>query len=372
MKRVTAALVVAGFTFVAGCQNWNAELNNTMSRLNDGGTKGGDAGVDSGNDSGSDGGTDAGCTAQLCLSQSFAAGFSFSPISVIDQSTFLSVGRSLVGAAQLAIFTDGGFALTSLASTISGPVGLLAQSPTDYFIAGENGVTAVRDGGAQTSRGCNTPSVPSWWAVSGDPASTVVFVGDFGSICNWTADGGFEGVDLGDITNPSTSEWLTGVVAFGNGERFIVGDNGLLMHWAPPAIATLQRHSALNSDMQAIDGPSPEAIWAAGQFGLLARWEPNSGDGGSWLEAPSVPGVTRDVTRLWVRTNEDVWLVGMAGLLKHWNGTAWSNVSAEEVDSTVDLKGVRGSGSEDLMLSGTRNLADGGELGLLLYYRRTL
>ncbi|MBX7112708.1 MAG: hypothetical protein K1X64_00140 [Myxococcaceae bacterium] len=363
MKRVAGGLIGAMLFIGWGCQNWNTELGVVLNRI-DGGEMTGDGGPDAGTDAGSD----AGCMRQLCLNQSFEAGLSFSPIAVVDQ-TFMSVGRSPVRRSQLAVFIDGGFTLTTLAPTISGPVGLLAQSPNDYFVAAENGVSVVRDGGTQTSTTCNMPMPsPAWWGVSGNPASTVTFVGDIGRLCTWTADGGFEGIDMQTITDPSASGWLKGVAAFDTGERFIIGDQALLMYWAPPATASVYQHSANKGDMQAIDGPSPDALWAVGQFGMAARWNPV--DGGHWLELPLIPGITTDINALWVRTNDDVWLVGGAGLFKHWNGTAWNNVTVEEVDSTVDLKGVRGSGPSDLMVSGTRNLPDGGERGLLLYYRR--
>jgi hypothetical protein len=212
-------------------------------------------------------------------------------------------------------------------------------------------------------------SSDAWWDVTAPDGSEALFVGEQSTACRWTPDGGFSPIDLKPLMQGDS---LLGVHGFPGGERFMVGGGGALLHWAAgEATPKLQRHS-LDLQFVGVSGPTPDSVWAVGQLGVLARWRPGAGDGGAWDEPPLIPAVApKSPSGLWVQSNEDVWVAGSDGLLKHWNGANWSDVAAEGVTERVDLESVKGTGPQDLILAGKRRLPDGGtESGVVLYYRR--
>lgn len=388
MKR---ALAVAALTAVASiaCHNWDGELSAVLARLADGGTvinpendggedAGTDGGMDGGVDAGNDAGTepmDAGCGAALCLIDSLQAGASFRPIVPLGPHAFMTAGRSKSGPEQLAVYSDGGMELRQMPFGFYIPYGLAGPSPEQYFVASEPSVVRVESGVATIGTKCGLQSLnPTWYAVSAISPDHAIFSGSNFAVCEWTADAGFVGTDLAAVGGFPDSNDLYGTQVFSTGERFFVGDDGALVYWSSGfAMPMLYRHTvgeAQGFEMEAINGSSLDALWAVGEYGILARWLPNGVDGGSWVEPTPIPGAPSFVNSLWVRDNNDVWVAGFAGFLRHWNGTDWETVPAQGVDSTVDLKGVSGTGNDDLILGGTQNLPDGGELGVLLYYRR--
>lgn len=329
-----------------------------------------DAGV------GADGGTDAGsCTMPLCLTYSLRAGITFRPIVALGPGAFMVAGQSQSGPNLLAVTIDGGLELRPLPLGVGYPWGLAGNSPDQYFIAAENsGATRYANGVLEAGNRCGVQSsFPTWWDVSAPSNTEAVYVAAFSQVCTWTLDAGFVDTDLSTFFTSGDDPGFSGVVALDTGERFIVGDRGALVYWRPPGLPMLARHSvgeAENYDFDAVSGHSVDTIWAVGPFGILAHWVPNAIDGGSWTEPAPIPFVDDVFIDLWVRTNQDIWVVGLNGLLKHFDGNTWQDVVAEGVNATVTLKGVRGTGPDDLVLSGSEKLPDGGDLGVLFYYRR--
>jgi|CXWL01.1.fsa_nt_gi hypothetical protein len=389
MKR---ALAVAALTAVASiaCHNWDGELSTVLGRLADGGAMpdsglGGGAGGGNGGGSGGSGGgggsdidagpIDAGCMSALCLTHTIQSGASFRPIVPLGPHSFMAAGRSLVGPEQLAVSIDGGFEVRPMPSTFYVPYGLAGPSPDLYFVASEISVVRVESGIATKGDKCGLQSLnPIWYAASTVSPNNAFFSGTNFAVCEWTPDAGFVGTDLAALGGWTETNDLYGMQTFSTGERFFVGDDGALVFWSSGnAMPMLYRHSVgqpQGYEMAAINGSSLDALWAVGEYGVLARWVPNAVDGGSWSEPPQIPTAPSRIISIWVRNNQDVWVAGFAGFVRHWNGTTWETLATEGVDSTVDLKGVGGTGADDLILAGTRNLPDGGEQGLLLYYRR--
>jgi len=166
------------------------------------------------------------------------------------------------------------------------------------------------------------------WAVGADAAGTARLLAWDGS--TWQ-EAGFPG-----RAAPGTA--LTGVTVGADGGAWVSGrnsDGSVLLHgdgqsWTwqtPPPSATTA-------------APSGVRVMAAGDVwvydsALVARW-----DGESWTELTAPGGLRPTVTGLLPVTADDIWLTGydygVGGppgkppgvTLKHWDGSAWSGVTA--------------------------------------------
>jgi hypothetical protein len=81
------------------------------------------------------------------------------------------------------------------------------------------------------------------------------------------------------------------------------------MHIAPTVVPT-------KMGFQSVWGSSGTDVWAVGDAGTVAHF-----DGKVWTLV--MPGVTENLTCVHGSGPDDVWVTGADGDLLHWNGTAW-------------------------------------------------
>lgn len=342
---------------VMSCHAWDEELARVLGRLGDGGT------------------TDGGCAQALCLTQSLRTGASFDSIVPMGPGSFLAYGAPLSGQRYLAVTFDGGFELRPLPLAVGLVWDMAGRSPGDLFMASDD-VGAVRyfDGGSEVGGTCGLDPLLHWAKVSSPSTGEAVFVGWDALVCTWTMAAGFSGVDLLSVLSPPSPVELRDVVALSSGERFFAGTNGALVYWrGAGGVPMLTEHSLGKSQsyhFQIIDGPRADAIWAVGEWGIVAHWVPNGVDGGSWVEAEQIAFFTGELTDMYVRDNQDIWLVGRRGVLKHFDGTRWADVVAEGVNANVNLYSVMATGPDDLILAGSETTQGSSDRGVLYYYRR--
>jgi hypothetical protein len=91
-------------------------------------------------------------------------------------------------------------------------------------------------------------------------------------------------------------------------------------------------------------GSGPRDVWAVGAAGTIRHW-----DGSSWSGTKS--GTAKDLFGVWGSGPNDVWAVGAAGTILHWNGCAWS-ASASDLLLTTAVNDVWGSGPGDVWAVG--------------------
>jgi hypothetical protein len=89
-------------------------------------------------------------------------------------------------------------------------------------------------------------------------------------------------------------------------------------------------------------GSGPNDVWAVGDAGTILHW-----NGTAWTGVPS--GTGNDLYGVWGSGPNDVWAVGAGGTVLHWNGTAWTGVSS---GTTNYLRSVWGSGASDVWAVG--------------------
>lgn len=94
--------------------------------------------------------------------------------------------------------------------------------------------------------------------------------------------------------------------------------------------------------MRSIWGTAANDIWAVGEAGTILHY-----DGVTW-SSPIATGEagTQDLFSIYGTSATDIWAVGARGTLVHWNGTAWSVSNQSGLATTQNLAAIWGSGKE--------------------------
>ena len=100
-------------------------------------------------------------------------------------------------------------------------------------------------------------------------------------------------------------------------------------------------------------GSGSNDVWAVGRAGSILHF-----NGATWSSSAS--GTIADLEGVWASSSTDVWAVGLAGTVRHWNGSSWSDSTAPAVNGAApDLRGVWGSGANDVWAVGRVGTASG-------------
>jgi len=94
--------------------------------------------------------------------------------------------------------------------------------------------------------------------------------------------------------------------------------------------------------LNSVWGIAADDVWAVGIEGAILHH-----DGTYWAAVPS--GVTSSLKGVWGAASNDVWAVGDQALL-HWNGTVWTSTPI-----TINLRAVWGSSSNDVWVAGANS-----------------
>jgi hypothetical protein len=93
---------------------------------------------------------------------------------------------------------------------------------------------------------------------------------------------------------------------------------------------------------------APTDVWTATGAGV-ARW-----NGTAWTLDTTVTSARA----IWGSSASDVWVVGDTGLLKHWNGSAWSqNYAVDGQATAAGLLSISGSATNDIWAVGSHIVA---------------
>src|SRR5207244_9013906 len=120
---------------------------------------------------------------------------------------------------------------------------------------------------------------------------------------------------------------LHGVWGSGANDAWAVGDVGEIIHWNGSAWTADVVDSAATRNLNAVWGSSAGDVWAVGAGGTIVRWT-GGGDGGGAPGAPGFrlrwagvsSGTTNDLLGVWGSGASDVWAVGDAGTILHFDG----------------------------------------------------
>ena len=93
---------------------------------------------------------------------------------------------------------------------------------------------------------------------------------------------------------------------------------------------------------RAVSGTAPNDVWLVGDAGCIAHF-----DGNSWSEVPS--GFDERLSGVWAATPSRAWAVGVGGTILGWNGKTWHR---QEGDTLRDLLAISGSSAHDVWIVG--------------------
>lgn len=209
--------------------------------------------------------------------------------------------------------------------------GVWGSSASDVYAVGSGGTILHYNGSAWSTV---TSPVSAWlYDVWGLSANSVFVVGSSASILY------YNGSNWSTMSNPlSPSEQLFGVWGTALNNVFAVGGNGSIVHYNGSAWSTVV--SGTTEYLYGIGGVNASNIFALGNNGTLLRY-----NGTTWL---SVSGVTSNrLYHAWGLSASDVYVCGYREL-QHYDGTSWS----PEISTIDDLRGIWGSAADDVFVVG--------------------
>jgi hypothetical protein len=163
----------------------------------------------------------------------------------------------------------------------------------------------------------------------GNSSSDIFAVGGRGTILH------YNGIDWVKMES-NTEEWLYGVWGSSATNVFAVGYNGIILHYNGDSWEKM--HSGTTNALSGgVWGTSPSNVFAVGEWGTILNY-----DGSTWREMDS--GITGPVTvrwsgvptstayilyDIWGSSSSSVFSVGEPGIIMHYDGHTWSQVSAD-------------------------------------------
>jgi hypothetical protein len=210
--------------------------------------------------------------------------------------------------------------------------GVWGSSPRDVWTVGGDGFVVHHDGSGWTR--VPVPTTVQLGGVWGSRAGDVWIVGDRGTVLrgdgpSWTA--GTVGFDTR----------LRAIWGSGPDDVWAVGgdDQAESAHWDG---TRWTRVSRAERGFHGIWGAGRDAVWAIGGSGVY-RWT-----GAAWTSALTVDRPTA----IWGSGPDDVWVVGENNLIRRWNGSAWTSMTAGTLGTRFGS--VVGRGPNDVWIFGTR------------------
>lgn len=189
---------------------------------------------------------------------------------------------------------------------------------------------------------CPEPPPPPKWAIVGQKLpNALLSVWGTSATDVWTV-----GSDTGDGTGPLVlhfdgTAWerkatgasgdLWWVFGFEGGPVYVGGEGGLMLRYQNGTFTRLTTPGT--AVVSGIWGATPEDVWAVGAESGGAKgafaWRLRGGD--TFENAPGFPPGLVDtdaIWKVWGQSAHDVWLVGSMGKTLHWDGAAFTQVSA--------------------------------------------
>lgn len=83
-------------------------------------------------------------------------------------------------------------------------------------------------------------------------------------------------------------------------------------------------------------------VWAVGSRGLVLHF-----DGTAWTQMSA--NTSQDLHGIWMASASDGWLVGSGGVVRRWNGSTWATVASS---TTKELRGVYGLSASSVWIVG--------------------
>jgi hypothetical protein len=179
-----------------------------------------------------------------------------------------------------------------------------------------------------------TGSINDVWVVN---ANLVYGVGNGGQV------GYYNGSSYLALTPASSSANLTAVWADKATNVYTVATNGSIAHLTSGSSFTAMS-SGTGTQLNAIHGLSGVDVWAAGNSGTVLQ---SLAGTTKWTLGNA--GTTSNLHGIWDAGSGDVYAIGDAGTIQHYNGTEWLNMPS---GVTSALRAVHGTSETHIIVGG--------------------
>lgn len=255
-----------------------------------------------------------------------------------------------VGAAGQILHYDGTGWTTTASGTIQDLNGIWGASSNDLWAVGNNRTILRYDGRQWASKALGSPGLTDLQAVWGNSSSVVWIVGTNSPDTEQNLVR-FVGAAESRVTvaapmpmgtlPPMTSIWGASL------DSLWVGGGTVVLNYVPGMSSIPVRN--FGASVVRIWGTRDNNIWVVGNAGHISHY-----NGANWQTL--VSGTTDNLSGIFGFSDNDIWAVGDAGTVLRWNGTDWSRQTSLTRNK---LQAVWGSNASDVWV--------GGELGTLLH-----
>lgn len=198
------------------------------------------------------------------------------------------------------------------------------------------------------------------WAAVANPIVTTALFGVWGAATDdvWAVGGSlavssyilhWDGSAWSSVTCPVSGYELRRVAGYSSTDVYVVGKSapgGVILHWDGAAWSSVYTKPTMNLADVWVNPSDPTDVWTVGGNG------PNAfavhGHGTSWVEY-TISSSDSPFQAVWGSASNDVWAIGLAGHLWHWNGTAWSS---ETTLSSFAPYGMWGNSASNVWVCG--------------------
>jgi hypothetical protein len=207
--------------------------------------------------------------------------------------------------------------------------GVHGNGPDNIYAVGQAGQVVHYDGVAWSV----VSSVPASVAILDlktvwvDAAGTATITGKDGLILQGDATSGF--THFGNLVIGGSLDGAWGV----DGQRVLVGENSQIWRhngsWSEDLAVPTTQH------LRDVWGAAADDLWAVGLTGVLNHW-----DGTAWtkIDGPTGSGLEA----VWGRASDDIYSAGANGTILHWNGEEWSVIASQTDKNLRDVFGFPG------------------------------
>jgi hypothetical protein len=192
-------------------------------------------------------------------------------------------------------------------------------------------------------------------SVSGGAAGEVWFTGADKGDGPWVVRGHagtFTRVDLRAADPDGGHLWWS--AAPDDSGRFLVGEGGRIFRWDAASEAVARVPTDTDATLYGVWGASADEAWAVGGYVHPRSGPPtvvriHDGEGVAVVDLPAGLGAGTTLFKVWGAAADDVWVVGEAGTVLHWDGAAWS---LDVLPGAPRLVTLHGGSADDMVVVG--------------------
>jgi hypothetical protein len=223
-----------------------------------------------------------------------------------------------------------GTAWTTATSPAAGTLYIFwAASPTDIWLVGQT-CTLLRYQGASwqevLAQGCTGNKALN--SIDGTTSSNLWLVGEQGTVLQ------YNGSSWTDHSQSNLSYWS--VLINGPSDVLVTGTLGTILRWNGSSLVS--ETGSPSATLAAIEKVDTDT-WIVGGTGTIVRKAGN----GPWTAVPS-PVTSGTLYDLHPVAANDIWAVGTGGVIIHWDGATWTQVTSPTTKTLRNITGIPGGG----------------------------